>query len=207
MKYEDSHRERLAPTEMARQGLNGQKLAQRSKVSDSEISRILAGKSRPGLENAFRLARAVGVSLDYLADDALEIDPLEHERSALGRRAASCSISAQRHRRRRVRRGSSTSSALSATRSRCVACSTPSRSIEVDDAEPRTSPQPAPPSPTPRQLGLSASADASRPMNAARRPSGGSGRDPRSRDSVSDSPLRTACAGGSTGCAGSGGTW
>lgn len=63
-------------TEMARLGLNGQRLAQRSKVSDSEISRILSGQSTPGLENAFRLARAVGVSLDFLADDALEADPL-----------------------------------------------------------------------------------------------------------------------------------
>jgi transcriptional regulator with XRE-family HTH domain len=62
--------------QMVRLGLNGQKLARTSKVSDSEISRILAGKSRPGLENAFRLARAVGVSLDYLADDTLETDPL-----------------------------------------------------------------------------------------------------------------------------------
>src|SRR3954451_9146057 len=62
--------------QMSRRGLNGQKLAKISKVSDSEISRILAGKSRPGLENAFRLARAVGVSLDYLADDSLETDPL-----------------------------------------------------------------------------------------------------------------------------------
>jgi transcriptional regulator with XRE-family HTH domain len=62
--------------QMVRLGLNGQKLARTSKVSDSEISRILSGKSRPGLENAFRLARAVGVSLDYLADDTLEADPL-----------------------------------------------------------------------------------------------------------------------------------
>lgn len=59
---------------MARAGLNGQKLARMSQVSDSEISRILQGKSRPGLDNAFRLARAVGVSLDYLADDALDVD-------------------------------------------------------------------------------------------------------------------------------------
>jgi transcriptional regulator with XRE-family HTH domain len=65
--------------QMVRLGLNGQKLARSSKVSDSEISRILAGKSRPGLENAFRLARAVGVSLDYLADDSLEVDPLVHK--------------------------------------------------------------------------------------------------------------------------------
>src|SRR5947209_5232894 len=62
-------------SEMVRRGLNGQKLARISQVSDSEISRILAGKSRPGLENAFRLARAVGVSLDFLADDTLDTDP------------------------------------------------------------------------------------------------------------------------------------
>jgi transcriptional regulator with XRE-family HTH domain len=66
-------------TQMQRLGLNGQRLARSSKVSDSEISRILAGKSRPGLENAFKLARAVGVSLDYLADDSLEVDPLVHK--------------------------------------------------------------------------------------------------------------------------------
>lgn len=65
-------------TEMARLGLNGQRLAQRSKVSDSEISRILSGQSTPGLENAYRLAKAVGVSLDFLADDALEADPLRN---------------------------------------------------------------------------------------------------------------------------------
>lgn len=57
--------------------LNQQGLAQLSRVSDSEVSRILAGKSRPGLENAFKLARAVEVSLDYLADDALDEDPLQ----------------------------------------------------------------------------------------------------------------------------------
>jgi transcriptional regulator with XRE-family HTH domain len=62
---------------MARNGLNGQKLARVSQVSDSEISRILQGKSRPGLDNAFRLAKALGVSLDYLADDALDEDPTQ----------------------------------------------------------------------------------------------------------------------------------
>jgi transcriptional regulator with XRE-family HTH domain len=60
---------------MARYGLNGQKLARLSQVSDSEISRILQGKSRPGLDNAFRLAKAVNVSLDYLADDTLDTEP------------------------------------------------------------------------------------------------------------------------------------
>jgi transcriptional regulator with XRE-family HTH domain len=60
---------------MVKCGLNGQKLARLSHVSDSEISRILQGKSRPGLDNAFRLARAVNVTLDYLADDSLDAEP------------------------------------------------------------------------------------------------------------------------------------
>jgi transcriptional regulator with XRE-family HTH domain len=59
---------------MTRHRLNGQKLARQAQVSDSEISRILQGKSRPGLDNAYRLAKAVGVSLDFLADDSLDID-------------------------------------------------------------------------------------------------------------------------------------
>ncbi len=62
---------------MNTKGLNGQKLARLSQVSDSEISRILQGKSRPGLDNALRLARALGVSLDYLADDQLDAEPAE----------------------------------------------------------------------------------------------------------------------------------
>jgi transcriptional regulator with XRE-family HTH domain len=64
---------------MARAALNGQKLARSSKVSDSEISRILQGKSRPGLDNAFRLARSVGVTLDYLADDSMDVEPPKPE--------------------------------------------------------------------------------------------------------------------------------
>lgn len=71
-------------------GLNGQKLARRSEVSDSEISRIMNGKSLPGLENAIALARAVGVSLDFLADDTMDAEPNqlqelanEHETSIL----------------------------------------------------------------------------------------------------------------------------
>ena len=59
---------------MTRHSLNGQKLARLSEVSDSEISRILQGKSRPGLDNAFRLAKAVNVSLDFLADDSLDVE-------------------------------------------------------------------------------------------------------------------------------------
>jgi transcriptional regulator with XRE-family HTH domain len=63
-------------------GLNGQKLARKSEVSDSEISRIMNGKSLPGLENAIALARAVGVSLDYLADDSLEADTHQPQESS-----------------------------------------------------------------------------------------------------------------------------
>lgn len=61
--------------QMQLRGLNQQRLARAAGVSDSEVSRIVTGKSSPGLENAHRLARAVGVSLDYLADDTLADDP------------------------------------------------------------------------------------------------------------------------------------
>ena len=61
--------------QMLVKGMNQQRLAKTAGVSDSEVSRVLSGKSHPGLENAFRLARAVGLSLDYLADDEREEDP------------------------------------------------------------------------------------------------------------------------------------
>ena len=79
--------EKLA-AKMLQLGLNGQKLARKSDVSDSEISRIMNGKSLPGLENAISLARAVGVSLDYLADDNLEADPNLPKESADERESA-----------------------------------------------------------------------------------------------------------------------
>ncbi len=60
---------------MLRKGLNQQKLARLAGVSDSEVSRILSGKSHPSLAYAARLARVLEVSLDYLADDALDEDP------------------------------------------------------------------------------------------------------------------------------------
>lgn len=65
---------------MLQLGMSQQALAQKSGVSDSEISRLLNGQSkRPGLHNILRLARALGVSLDFLADDQMGSDP----RSAL----------------------------------------------------------------------------------------------------------------------------
>ncbi|MDB5352887.1 MAG: Helix-turn-helix protein [Planctomycetota bacterium] len=70
MRFEEKLRK-----QMLLKGFNQQRLARASRVSDSEVSRILSGKSaNPGLENALKLARAVGVSLDYLADDAMEDD-------------------------------------------------------------------------------------------------------------------------------------
>jgi transcriptional regulator with XRE-family HTH domain len=62
--------------QMLLKGYNQQKLAKLSSVSDSEISRILSGKSgNPGIENALKLARAVGLSLDFLADDEMDREP------------------------------------------------------------------------------------------------------------------------------------
>jgi transcriptional regulator with XRE-family HTH domain len=62
--------------QMLLRGLNQQRLATQSRVSDSEISRLLnAQAKRPGLYSVLRLARVLGVSLDYLADDSLEADP------------------------------------------------------------------------------------------------------------------------------------
>jgi len=56
--------------------LTQQALARKAGVSDSEVSRLLHGQSkRPGLQNVARLAKALEVSLDYLADDSLDEDP------------------------------------------------------------------------------------------------------------------------------------
>ena len=55
--------------------MSQKQLHEASGVSDSEVSRILNNKSQPGLENAHKLARALGMSLDFLADDALDADP------------------------------------------------------------------------------------------------------------------------------------
>jgi transcriptional regulator with XRE-family HTH domain len=60
---------------MRDQGMNQQKLARVSGISDSEVSRVMSGKSQPGLENAWKLAKALGVSVDFLADDKLDEDP------------------------------------------------------------------------------------------------------------------------------------
>ena len=77
MRFEEKLRK-----QMLLKGYNQQKLAKLSCVSDSEISRILSGKSgNPGIENALKLARAVGLSLDFLADDDLDREPETPERN------------------------------------------------------------------------------------------------------------------------------
>ena len=78
MRFEEKLRK-----QMLLKGLNQQRLAKLSAVSDSEISRILSGKSgNPGIENSLKLARAIGVSLDYLADDNLDDDTLPATQTA-----------------------------------------------------------------------------------------------------------------------------
>ena len=62
--------------QLVRLGWNQQKLSRTSGVSDSEVSRILAGKSNPGLENGFRLSSAVGLSLDFMANENMVEDPI-----------------------------------------------------------------------------------------------------------------------------------
>jgi transcriptional regulator with XRE-family HTH domain len=79
MRFEEKLRK-----QMLLKGFNQQRLAKAARVSDSEVSRILSGKSaNPGLENALRLARAVGVSLDYLADDSLDEDTPSESREGM----------------------------------------------------------------------------------------------------------------------------
>ena len=58
---------------MVRRGLTQHRLATEANVSNSEISRILNGKSSPSLEYAARICRVLGISLDDLADDAREV--------------------------------------------------------------------------------------------------------------------------------------
>ena len=62
----------------AMRGLDQSALAERVRVSKSSMSRILGGVQEPKLRLAYELARALGVTLDYLVDDAAELDPAGH---------------------------------------------------------------------------------------------------------------------------------
>jgi transcriptional regulator with XRE-family HTH domain len=59
-------------------GLDQSALAERLGIPKSSMSRIFSGVQEPKLLLAFRLARELGVTLDYLADDALDADPAGH---------------------------------------------------------------------------------------------------------------------------------
>ena len=56
-------------------GLDQSELAAKVGLTKSSMSRILSGSQVPKLDKAQELSRALGVSLDYLADDELEIQP------------------------------------------------------------------------------------------------------------------------------------
>ena len=57
------------------QGLAHSELAAKVGLSKSSISRILSGTQEPKLGLAYQLAKALGVSLDYLVDDSPEAGP------------------------------------------------------------------------------------------------------------------------------------
>src|SRR3954452_16923480 len=59
----------------ALRGLDQSTLAVRVGLSKSSISRILSGSQEPKLRLAYDLAKALGVTLDYLVDDSPEVGP------------------------------------------------------------------------------------------------------------------------------------
>lgn len=59
----------------ALRGLDQSALAERVGLSKSSMSRILSGVQEPKLRLAHELARVLGVTLDYLVDDSLELEP------------------------------------------------------------------------------------------------------------------------------------
>jgi transcriptional regulator with XRE-family HTH domain len=59
----------------ALRGLDQSALAGKVGLSKSSISRILSGAQEPKLRVAYDLAKALGVTLDYLVDETPEIGP------------------------------------------------------------------------------------------------------------------------------------
>ena len=61
----------------ALRGMDQSALASKVNLSKSSISRILSGTQEPKLRLAYDLAKALGVTLDYLVDDSPEIGPTD----------------------------------------------------------------------------------------------------------------------------------
>jgi len=59
----------------ALRGLDQSALAGKVGLSKSSISRILSGAQEPKLRVAYDLAKALGVTLDYLVDETPELGP------------------------------------------------------------------------------------------------------------------------------------
>src|SRR5438270_367522 len=59
----------------ALRGLDQSALASKVGLSKSSISRILSGAQEPKLRQAYVLAKALGVTLDYLVDESPEFGP------------------------------------------------------------------------------------------------------------------------------------
>lgn len=61
----------------AMRGLDQAALATRFGLSKSSISRIMSGTQEPKLSLAYELAKALGVTLDYLVDESPDLGPTE----------------------------------------------------------------------------------------------------------------------------------
>src|SRR4029077_7537610 len=59
-------------------GLDQASLASKLGLSKSSISRIVSGVQEPKLLLAQELAKALGVTLDYLVEDSPEVGPAQH---------------------------------------------------------------------------------------------------------------------------------
>lgn len=56
-------------------GLTQQELGERVGMKKNTISRILSGQQEPKLQEAYELARALNVTVDYLVSEATELGP------------------------------------------------------------------------------------------------------------------------------------
>lgn len=61
--------------ELRRARLSQQKAAEMTGIQQAHLSRVINGKAGLSLDQGFALARALGVSLDFLADDTMDAPP------------------------------------------------------------------------------------------------------------------------------------